>query len=130
MVWSRLGADSELTPLVWRVQWPKDITDDVVSFKTPSGKLTNSDLEMAGVLLQEAVLEAYLGTDLAHVQTAIGCDNSPAVAWTIRMETRSDSSIAFRLLKGLTMRQRNTRASPPAVFHLAGVRNTLAGSHK
>jgi hypothetical protein len=123
-VW--FGADRELTPLVWRVQWPQDITDAVVSFKNPNGKLTNSDLEMAGVVLREAVLEAHLGTNLAHVQMAIGCDNSPAVAWTTRMATRSSSPIAYRLLKGLVMRQRTTRAAPPAVFHVAGVRNTLA----
>jgi hypothetical protein len=123
-VW--FGADRELTPLVWRVQWPKDITDSVVSFNNPSGKITNSDLEMAGVVLQEAALEAQLGPNLALVQTAIGCDNSPAVAWTTRMATRSNSPIAFRLIKGLAMRQRTTRAAPPAVFHVAGVRNTLA----
>jgi hypothetical protein len=123
-VW--FGASSELDPTVWRVQWPKDITKNVVSFNNPTGRLTNSDLEMAGVLLQTAVLEAQLGTDMAHIQTAIGCDNSPAVAWTSRMATRSESPIAFRLLKGLAMRQQTTRAAPPAVFHVAGVRNTLA----
>jgi hypothetical protein len=123
-VW--FGADRELTPLVWRVQWPKDITDAVVSFKNPSGRITNSDLELAGVVLQNSVLEAHLGPNLAMVQTAIGSDNSPAVAWTNRMATRSISPIAFRLIKGLAMRQRTTRAAPPAVFHVAGVRNTLA----
>jgi hypothetical protein len=123
-VW--FGADRDLTPIVWRVQWPKDITDAVVSFTNPNGRITNSDLEMAGVVLQEAALEAHLGTDLTHVQMAIGCDNSPAVAWTTRMATRSHSPIAFRLLKGLAMRQRTTHAAPPAVFHVAGIRNTLA----
>jgi hypothetical protein len=31
------------------------------------------------------------------------------VAWTNRMATRSTSPIAFRLIKGLAMRQRTTR---------------------
>jgi hypothetical protein len=90
-VW--FGACKHLRPIVWRVQWPKDITDAVVSTTTPGGLLTNSDLEMAGVILQEAVLEAGLGpTQMCSVQTAIGCDNSPSVAWTTRMATHSASA--------------------------------------
>jgi hypothetical protein len=92
-------------------------------YRRPSGRITNSGLELAGVVLQEAVLEAHLGPNLALVQTTIGCDNSPAVAWTTHMATRSTSPIAFRLIKGLAMCQRTTRAAPPAVFHVAGVRN-------
>jgi len=123
-VW--FGANAPLSPFVWRIQWPKDITDAVVSDSNPNGRLTNSDLEMAGVLLQEAVLEAKLGPAMAGIQTAIGSDNSPAVAWTTRMASRSSSPISFRLLKGFAMRQRTTRAAPPAVFHVAGLQNVLA----
>jgi hypothetical protein len=124
-VW--FGAAQRLNPIVWRVQWPKDVTNAVISTTNPTGTLTNSDLEMAGVLLQEAVLEAAIGPNrMRHAQTAIGCDNSPAVAWTKRMATRSASPVSFRLLKGLAMRQRLTRSAPPAVFHVAGIDNILA----
>jgi hypothetical protein len=124
-VW--FGAEQRLDPIVWRVQWPKDVTATVVSTTNPDGTLTNSDLELAGVFLHEAVLEAALGPNLMrHAQIAIGCDNSPAVAWTTRMATRSASSVSFRLLKGLAMRQRLTRSAPPAVFHVAGSANILA----
>jgi hypothetical protein len=124
-VW--FGAKNPLSPIVWRVQWPKDITDAVVSDRNPKGRITNSDLEMAGVLLQETVLEARLGhAAMQGVQMAIGSDNSPAVAWTTRMASRSQSPISYRLLKGFAMRQRTTRAAPPAVFHVAGTENTLA----
>jgi hypothetical protein len=112
---------------VWRVQLPKDVTNAVVSTTNPTGHLTNSDLEMAGMLLQEAVLEAVLGPALMiNVQAAMGCDNSLAVAWTTRMATHSASPISFRLLRGLAMRQRLTKSAPPAIFHVAGVQNTLA----
>jgi hypothetical protein len=123
-VW--FGGTKAMHPIVWRVQWPSDIASNVVSDKNPKGSITNSDLEMAGVLLQEAVLEAHLGKTLRGAQIAIGCDNSPAVAWTTRMASRSTSPISFRLLKGLAMRQRVTRSAPPAIYHVAGVRNTLA----
>ena len=116
-----------MEPVVWRVQWPKDITDAIVSSSNPQGTVTNSDLEMAGVLLHESVLETTVGAAaMVGAQTAIGCDNSPAVSWTTRMATRSESHIAFRLLRGLAMRQRHTRSGPPAIFHVAGVQNTLA----
>jgi hypothetical protein len=58
-VW--FGGGKDLKPIVWRVQWPKDVTNAVVSGSNPDGRLTNSDLEMARVLLQEAVLEATIG---------------------------------------------------------------------
>jgi len=62
-VW--FGANIALPPSVWRVQWPADITNNVISDANPDGRLTNSDLEMAAVVLQEAVLEARLGTSIA-----------------------------------------------------------------
>jgi hypothetical protein len=40
-----------LPETVWRLQWPRDITAAVVSESNPTGKLTNSDLEMAAVVL-------------------------------------------------------------------------------
>ena len=117
-VW--LGATVPTPPIVWRVQWPADISADVVSDTNPGGRLTNSDLEMAGVLLQEAVLEEHLGpAAMRAIQTAIGCDNSPAVAWTTRMASRSASPISFRLLKGLAMRQRVTRSAPPPQYSMS-----------
>jgi hypothetical protein len=82
---------------------------------------------MVGVLLQEAVLEAALGPNLLHnTQTAIGCDYSPSVAWTLRMATRSTSPISFCLLRGLAMQQRITKSAPPAIFDVAGIQNVLA----
>jgi hypothetical protein len=123
-VW--FGGKSQLAPIVWRVQWPNDITTAVVSDTNPTGRLTNSDLEMAGVLLHEAVLEAHLGTAMAGAQIAIGCDNSPAVSWTTRMATRSASPVSYHLIKGFAMRQRRTRSAPPAVYHVAGTTNKLA----
>jgi len=92
-VW--FGSGTALLASVWRIQWPQDITSDVVSYANPNGRLTNSDLEMAAVVLQQAVLEARLGSAIAGTQAAIGSDNTPAVAWTTRMASRSASPISF-----------------------------------
>jgi hypothetical protein len=78
-VW--FGGQRKLAPIIWRIQWPSDITVALVSERNPMGTITNSDLEMAGVLLHEVILESHLGN---HIMTAahlvIGCDNSPAVS--------------------------------------------------
>jgi len=37
---------------VWRLEWPEDICCKVVSEKNPKGSITNSDLEMAAIILQ------------------------------------------------------------------------------
>jgi hypothetical protein len=50
------------------------------------GRVTDSDLEIAGMLLQEMVLEDKLGPEaMLGIQTAAGLDNSPAIARTTRM---------------------------------------------
>ena len=42
--------------LVWRLPWPPDIVDDLILSTNPHGKITNSDLELAALVLQEATL--------------------------------------------------------------------------
>ena len=36
---------------VWRLPWPEDIRTDLVSFNNPLGRITNSDLELAALVL-------------------------------------------------------------------------------
>ena len=57
-VWMRVrGAYSNM---VWPVEWPEDISRSVVSDKNPSDTITNSDLEMAAIILQWLVLGVYM----------------------------------------------------------------------
>jgi hypothetical protein len=114
-----------LKPTVWRVEWPDDISRNVVSEDNPHGTVTNSDLEMAGVLIQQVVLERLV--DLYHKRSVIHCDNTPSVSWATRMSARGNSpTIAHRLLRGLAMRQRSTHSTCPVVVSIAGVENILA----
>ena len=52
-VWLNLNGDGQ--HYVWRLQWPHDIMDDLVSFANPKGRITNSDLELAALVLQESL---------------------------------------------------------------------------
>lgn len=78
-VW--LQGTTNLQPIVWRLAFPKDISDRLVSFKNRNGDITNSDLEMAGVLLQWLVLEHIAPCSLKFAHVGIYSDNTPTVAW-------------------------------------------------
>ena len=47
----------ECPPTVFRLQWPPDITTNVISYATPKGTITFSDLELAGLVLLWLVME-------------------------------------------------------------------------
>jgi hypothetical protein len=44
------------TPFLWRAPFPAEIQQQVVSFKNPSGLVSNSDLELAGTIAHHDVV--------------------------------------------------------------------------
>ena len=118
------GTDrNDLEPVVWRVPWPQDIKDQVVSFDNPTGTITNSDLEMAGLLLHYLVLENL--TDLKHVHVAAWCDNTPTVSWANKLNS-AKSRVAARLVRALSLRIQVNEASPLITVSIAGTDNVMA----
>ncbi len=55
------GESLACPPTVCRMEWPDDIKASLVLFTNPRGTITNSDLEMAGLLLLWLVVEAVCG---------------------------------------------------------------------
>jgi hypothetical protein len=51
---------------MWRVEFNNAITSQVVSNDNPQGRLTNSDLKMATILLQYMVLHQEVEMQFAH----------------------------------------------------------------
>jgi hypothetical protein len=112
-----------VTPTVFRVQWPQDIRDSLVSEANLNGTITNSDLEMAGLLLLWLTMEHVCPTlDGAHV--ALFSDNSPTVHWVQCMASRN-LPIAMQLIRALALRLQLTKASPLTPLHIAGVQNAM-----
>jgi len=111
-----------MAPIVWRLEWPQEVRDRLVTFANPSGDITNSDLEMAAEVLGWLVLEAVVATRRTHV--GVCSDNSATVAWQMRGASKR-SAVANRLLRVLAIRLRVNRASPLVTRHLAGERNAL-----
>ena len=108
--------------IVWRVEWDAEISRRVVSDKNPKGTITNSDLDMAAILLAWLILEQIAPTH--HMSALARSDNTPACSWATKMSPKS--VIAARLVRALALRQRICQASPMATIHVAGKANDIA----
>ncbi len=120
-VW--FGANWNLPPIVWHIQFPHAIQMQLISQKNPSGSITNSDLKMAGLLMHWLVLENIANLEHAHV--ASGCNNTPTVARTSRL-LASKAKTAAHLIRALALRILACQTSPLAAFHIAGAMNRMA----
>jgi hypothetical protein len=109
--------------VVWRVEWPTNIPQNIVSFDNPNSKITNSDLEMADMLIHYLVLEHHLVL-LKHAHVAAWCDNTPTVSWTSNKLSLSRAPIASRLTQALAMRIHANEASLLISVSITGVDNT------
>lgn len=110
--------------LVWRVVWPLDIQQAVVSTTNPRGTVTNSDLELAAIVLHYMVLQDT--GDLRHKKTVTFSDNTPAVVWSSTMRSKSHSNTAYHLLRGLTSIVRDEELCTPEINHISGPLNAMA----
>jgi hypothetical protein len=81
------GTSSSASPIVWRMPFPKHITDKLVTDKNPNGTLTNSDLELAGSVLHlEATAQCF---DIRERTTKNDTDNTPTLFWQRKGSTTS-----------------------------------------
>jgi len=118
-----VGLNRALPPIVWQVPFPPDIQAAVISEANPRGCISNSDLEMMGLLLQWLVLERF-GT-LQHAHVACWCDNTPTVAWATRLLS-TKATTAARILRILALRMLACQTSPMTTQHITGTLNTMA----
>ena len=114
------------SPIVWRVVWPTDIQNSVVSDNNPDGALTNSDLELAAIVLHYMVLRQVCGGNTRHMKTVTFSDNTPAVVWSTRMRSKSRADTAYHLLRGFAMVQRTAELCLPTINHIDGPINSMA----
>jgi hypothetical protein len=56
------GELTACTPTVFWWQWPEDVMANIKMFRNPGGTISNSDLEMAGLLLLWLVMEGVCST--------------------------------------------------------------------
>jgi len=111
-------------PIAWRVQFPKEISKNVISASNPKGAISNSDLEMMGMLLVAWLILKTL-VDLRHTHVWLGCDNTPSVAWASCL-LATKAPVAARILRILTLHMMACQASPLMAASIPGIFNTMA----
>jgi hypothetical protein len=93
-------------PIVWRVVFPKNIRDRLVTFDNPTGDINNSDLELAGSLFQqECAAQCY---DIRERTTKDSTDNLATMYWTRKGSTTTTGPPA-KLLRIASIHQRHHR---------------------
>jgi hypothetical protein len=119
-----IGKLSECRPTLFRLQWPPNITESVVSDKNRGGNLTNSDLEMASLLLLWLMIE-HVCSSLTEKRVALFSNNSPTVSWVQRMACRS-SLIAKQLIHVLALRINAQWSCPLTTLRISGDQNIMS----
>ena len=117
------GEHAACPPTVFRYEWPEDIKHNIVTRENRNGGITNSDLEMAGLLFTWLVLEA-VGGDLTEKRVAVFSDNDPTVSWVKRLASRH-SRVAAQLVRVLALRMKLRKACPITPVHIPGVENAM-----
>ena len=108
---------------VWRLPWPEYIKSDLVSTDNPHGRITNSGLELAVLVLQEATFP-FVGTNPEWRASFTGSDNMTTFNWTFWGASTVNPVVADLLrLRSLVNRQFNIT---PSVFYHPGPQNTMA----
>ena len=107
---------------VWRAQWPEDITRDLVSFDNPSGRITNSDLELAASNCHLDVCTQLV--QVAEATLVVLHDNTPALYWSRKGSATTTGPAAY-LLRLRALHQRHHRYIAQHDF-IPGVLNCMA----
>ena len=111
-----------LPPTLWQFPFTPKITSQLVSWENPSGVITNSDLELAGVIGHNIILSQL--TDLCETTTATGTDNVAAHSRSSKKAISSTGPGSY-LLRIQAMHQRQFRYQS-RTFFVPGVANKMA----
>ena len=65
--------------VVWRLQWPKNATNDLVSWSNSEGKITNLDLELVAVVFHKMCFPIMCSLFHWRAPTT-GLDNTPTIS--------------------------------------------------
>jgi len=108
--------------LVWRSAFPAHVQQDLVSADHLTGGISNSDLELTGIVAHQDVL--VHSVDVRERTLAILNDNQPAVSRCRKGSTTSDSAAAY-LLRINSLHQRYHRYLG-RYDHISGPANAMA----
>jgi len=107
---------------LWRAAFPPSISRAFISTDNPTGLITNSDLELAGLVLGSTLIAQRHYRPYQHISLA--SDNTPAVAWITKGSTTSNGPPAY-LLHMLAQSRRSQKYQLTVPF-TSGISNTIA----
>jgi hypothetical protein len=113
-----IGENEACVPTVFRWEWSQDVKAQYLA-----KKITNSDLEMAGLLFLWLVMESVCG-DLREKWVALFSDNSLTVGWVHRLATRGPL-VSAHLIRALALRLKLKGTCPLNPLHIAGEENSM-----
>ena len=109
-------------PIIWRVPYPQDVVDCLVTYKNPGGDINNSDLELAGGVFQQCC--AVYSYDVRERTVLSRTDNSSGM-WWMRKGSATCTSPPAHLLRLQAVHQRHHRYVPRHDF-FSGVDNDIS----
>ena len=114
---------------VCRFQWPEYITAEIITFDNSKVAITNSDIEVAALVLQELVFHRIIRAPAWRNPTS-GRNNTPTVDWAFKVSATINPVLA-NLLSIRSYHNRHHRLSPSVFYHLCKL-NTISNdtSHR
>ena len=119
-----IGELSPCVPTIFWWQWPPDVAKDIKTTENWSGHITNSDLEMAGLVLLWLTMEEVCGP-LEEKRLTLFNDNSPTIGWATKLASKR-STVAEHLVQALALRAKQQKVCPFTPIHIAGKRMAIA----
>ena len=87
-------------PIVWRMPFPKTVTNSLITFDNPRGSITNTDLELAGSLLQsEAAVQCFDLRERTHLQRTDNMGTVPCTGNARGQPRRSRPHLRYFAIK-------------------------------
>jgi len=108
------GETESCLPTVFRWEWSPEVKEAY-----HSKRITNSDLEMAGLLFLWLVIESVCG-NLREKHVALFSDNSPMVGWVRRLATRG-SLVSAHLIRGDVFYLTSGMSSDLYLFYISSI---------
>ena len=87
--------DPATLPIVWRPEFPANVTHSLITATNPKGTISISDLELTGMLAHRDVLPC--DRDIAERTVWINADNRAAVSWSTKGSATSVTARAYIL---------------------------------
>ena len=119
-VW--LNSNYDGSNLAWRLEWPTYIQDNLISFDNPIWEITNSDLKLVALVIQETIFMEVCKKP-AWRTPITSSNNTPTVVWIFKEATTINPVVA-NLLCICSIVNTNTALNPIVFYHI-GPLNTV-----